>query len=129
MKAPIIVLVCGLASVSLLAQDKPILLMLASTSSTPPAYLLKNLPEVGCPNVSIVLDASKADYILDAKGGDFEGAQGSEGPHGPRPPRPKAQYSLTKNGVIVFGTTPIKEKNAVKDLCKFLLKAPAKDSH
>jgi len=62
---------------------------------------------------------------LDYRNGcaDFGTRQGS---HGPRPPQPKARYTLYKNGTAVFGTTPVKEKNAVKDVCKFLLKGPSK---
>jgi hypothetical protein len=111
---------------SVLGQDKPVKIMLTTTSSTPAAFLLENLPKVGCSNVSIVLDESKADYVLEAQGGDFEGAHGSEGPHGPRPPRPKARYTLFKNSVAVFGTTPVKEKSAVKDLCKYLQNGSSK---
>jgi hypothetical protein len=79
-------------------QDKPVNIMLTSASSTPAAYLLENLPKDGCSNVSIVQDASQADFTLEAQGGDFEGAKGSEGPHGPRPARAKAKYTLFKNG-------------------------------
>ena len=103
-------------------QDKVIKIALKPTSTTPPAYLLHNLPEVGCSNVQIVSDESAADFSLEAQGGDFEGPNGSEGPHPPRAPRPKAHYTLYKQDKVVFGTTPVKEKNAVKDLCKFLQK-------
>jgi hypothetical protein len=108
------------------AQDKIIKIALKPTSTTPPAYLLQNLPPVGCTNVQIVSDESAADFVLEAQGGDFEGPNGSEGPHPPRAPRPKAHYTLYQKGAVVFGTTPVKEKNAVKDLCKFLLKGSAK---
>jgi len=104
----------------MLGQDSPVKILLSKTSTTPAAYLLENLPKDGCSKVSIVQDESQADYILEAQGGDFEGAKGSEGPHGPRPARPKARYTLSKNGAAVFGTTPIKEMSAVKDLCKYL---------
>lgn len=113
-------------AVSILAQDHPVKIALKTTSTTPPAYLLHTLPETGCANVSIVADESQADFLLEARGGDFEGPNGSEGAHPPRAPRPKARYTLYQNGVVVFGSTPIKEKNAVKDLCKFLQHAPAK---
>jgi hypothetical protein len=107
---------------SILAQDKPVNIALSAASTTPAAFLLENFPKEGCSNVSIVSDESRADYILEAHEGDFEGPNGSEGPHGPRPPRPKAHYTLSQNGKIVFGTTPIKEKSAVKDVCKYLQK-------
>ena len=103
-----------------LGQDKAVKIALKTTSTTPPAYLLQKLPQVGCSNVSIVSDESQADFLLEAQGGDFEGPSGSEGGHPPRAPRPKAKYTLYQNGVAVFGTTPVREKNAVKDLCKFL---------
>jgi len=126
LRAILTLVLCGLTTESLLSQDKPVKIMLATTSSTPAAFLLENLPKVGCPNVTIVLDESNADYVLEAQGGDFEGAHGSEGSHGPRPPRPKARYRLFKNSAAVFGTTPVKEKNAVKDLCKYLQNGSSK---
>ena len=111
---------------SFLGQDKPIKIALKTTSTTPPAYLLQKLPELGCSNVTIVSDESQADFLLEAQGGDFEGPSGSQGPHPPRAPRPKAKYTLYQNGAVVFGSTPIKEKNAVKDLCKFLQHSSSK---
>jgi hypothetical protein len=126
LKAILTVALFGLITASILGQDKPVKIMLATTSSTPAAYLLENFPKVGCSNVSIILEESKADYVLEAQGGDFEGAHGSEGAHGPRPPRPKARYTLYKNGAAVFGTTPVKEKSAVKDLCKYLQNGTSK---
>jgi len=113
---------CGIFAGASVCQTNPVKIILKPTSTTPPAYLLKSLPEHGCTNVTIVTDGAQADYLLDAKGGDFEGPNGSEGSHPPRPPRPKASYTLYKGETVVFGTTPIKEQNAVKDLCKFLQK-------
>jgi hypothetical protein len=107
---------------SILAQEKPVNIALSPASTTPAAFLVENFPKAGCANVSIVPDESKADYILEAHEGDFEGPNGSEGPHGPRPPRPKAHYTLSQNGKVVFGTTPVKEKSAVKDVCKYVQK-------
>jgi hypothetical protein len=121
MKAVCVLVICNLIfAASIAGQDKAVKIALKTTSTTPPAYLLQNLPQVGCSNVSIVSDESQADFVLEAQGGDFEGPNGSEGPHAPRAPRPKAKYTLYQNGVTVFGSTPIKEKSAVKDLCKFL---------
>jgi hypothetical protein len=102
------------------AQDKPINIALSPASTTPPAFLLENFPKVGCANIAIVSDESKADYILEAHEGDFEGPNGSEGPHPPRRPRPRARYTLTQKGKLVFATTPVKEKSAVKDVCRYL---------
>ncbi len=107
---------------SILAQDKPVNIALSPASTTPAAFLSENFPKAGCANVSIVSGESKADYVLEAHQGDFEGPNGSEGPHGPRPPRPKAHYTLSQGGKIVFGTTPVKEASAVKDVCKYLQK-------
>jgi hypothetical protein len=103
-----------------LAQDKPVNIALSPSSTTPASFLLENFPKVGCANVSIVPDESKADYILEAHEGDFEGPNGSEGPHPPRPPRPRSRYTLIQHGKLVFATTPVKEKSAVKDVCKYL---------
>jgi hypothetical protein len=105
---------------AVLAQDKPVNIALSPASTTPAAFLLENFPKVGCANVSIVPDDSKADYVLEAHEGDFEGSNGSEGPHLPRPPRPRSRYTLVQHGKLVFATTPIKEKSAVKDVCKYL---------
>jgi hypothetical protein len=111
---------------SILAQDKPINIVLSPGSTTPATFLLENFSKVGCPNVSIVVDESKADYILEAHEGDFEGPNGSEGPHPPRAPRPRAHYTLLQGDKLVFATTPVKEKSAVKDVCKYLQKGSAK---
>jgi hypothetical protein len=113
-------LLCALIAASTVGQDKPTKIALTSTSTTPATYLIENLPKDGCSNVSIVPESAQADFTLEAQGGDFEGAKGSQGPHGPQAPRPRAKYTLSKNGAVVFGTTPIKEKSAVKDLCKYL---------
>ena len=107
---------------SSLAQDKPVNMVLSPASTTPAAFLLQNFPLAGCSYVAFVSDESKADYILEAHEGDFEGPNGSEGPHGPRSPRPRARYTLSHGGKVVFTTTPIKEKSAVKDVCKYLQK-------
>jgi hypothetical protein len=111
---------------SVLAQDKPVKIALSAASTTPAAFLLENFPKVGCANISIVLDEAKADYTLEAHEGDFEGPNGSEGSHPPRPPRPRARYTLIQNGKLVFATTPVKEKSAVKDVCKYLQRGSSK---
>src|SRR5579862_4186443 len=126
MRVAVVVCGCGIFVGAMVGQTPAVKLALKPTSTTPPAYLMKNLPEHGCPNVTIVTDVTQADYLLEARGGDFEGPSGSEGPHPPRAPRPKASYTLSKGETVVFGTTPVKEQNAVKDLCKFLLKGAGK---
>jgi len=120
MKARCAVVLCLIFTPTILGQDKPTNIVLSPASTTPAAFLLENFPKVGCADVSIVSDESKADYVLEAHEGDFEGPNGSEGPHPPRPPRPRAKYTLTQNGKLVFATTPVKEKSAVKDVCKYL---------
>jgi hypothetical protein len=120
MKSILTAFLALMVTAPIVGQDGPVRIMLTPTSSTPATYLMENLPKDGCSNVSIVTDQSQADYTLEAQGGDFEGGKGSAGPHGPQAPRPRAKYTLSKNGVVVFGTTPIKEKSAVKDLCKYL---------
>ena len=111
---------------SVLGQVKPVNIALSPASSTPASFFVENFPKVGCPNVSIVVDESKADYILEAHEGDFEGPNGSEGPHPPRAPRPRPHYTLFQGGKAVFGTTPVKEKSAVKDICKYLQRGSSK---
>lgn len=126
MRTILAILLCAVIAAPTVGQDPAVKIMLTSTSTTPATYLIENLPKDGCSNVSIVTDPTQADFTLEAQGGDFEGAKGSQGPHGPQPPRPRAKYTLSKNGAVVFGTTPIKEKSAVKDLCKFLQHGSAK---
>jgi hypothetical protein len=127
MTARWMVILCVLLFTPLVhGQNKPVSIALSAASSTPAAFFVDNFPKVGCPNVSIVSDESKADYILEAHEGDFEGPNGSEGPHPPRPPRPKARYTLFQNGKAVFATAPVKEKNAVKDVCKYLQQGSVK---
>ena len=71
MKGVYTVVLCNfILAASILGQDKPVKIALKPTSSTPPAYLLDTLPKAGCTKVSIVLDESKADYVLEAQGGD-----------------------------------------------------------
>jgi hypothetical protein len=127
-KMRVVAVVCGCAVIAgaTVCQTNAVKIALKPTSTTPPAYLMKNLPDKGCSNVTIVTDVAQADYLLEARGGDFEGPSGSEGPHPPRAPRPKASYTLYKGETVVFGTTPVKEQNAVKDLCKFLMKGAGK---
>jgi hypothetical protein len=121
LKAFLVLTSCAFALAgTVFAQDHPIKIALKATSTTPAAYLTENLPPAGCSKVQIVTDESTADYLLEALGGDFEGPNGSAGGHGLHAPRPKSRYTLYQNGAVVFGTTPIKEKSAVKDLCKFL---------
>jgi hypothetical protein len=121
-----IILFALISAPSVLGQAKPVNIALSPASTTPAAFFVENFPKVGCPNVSIVADESKADYILEAHEGDFEGPNGSEGPHPPRAPQPKAKYTLSQGGKIVFGTSPIKEKSAVKDVCKYLQRGSSK---
>jgi hypothetical protein len=91
------------------AHDKPIAVTMSQTSTTPTAFLIENLPKVGCPNVSITLDASKADYILETRGGRFEDKGG------------RARFTLfDRLGKAVFATTTSNTKNAVKDICNHL---------
>ena len=120
MKSIFTALLALMVAAPIIGQDAPIKIMLTSASTTPATYLVENLPKDGCSNVSFVTEQSQADFTLEAQGGDFEGGKGSAGPHGPQGPRPRAKYTLSKNGAVVFGTTPIKEKSAVKDLCKYL---------
>jgi hypothetical protein len=56
---------------AVLAQPKPVYIALSQASSTPAALFVENFPKVGCTNVSIVVDESKADYILEAHEGDL----------------------------------------------------------
>ena len=120
------IVLCAVMATATFGQEQPLKIALTSTSTTPAAYLMENFQKDGCANVTIVTDASQADFTLEAQGGDFEGPHGSAGAHGPQAPRPRAKYTLSKNGAVVFGTTPIKEKSAVKDLCKYLQHGPAK---
>ncbi|HEV2617818.1 MAG TPA: hypothetical protein VGU63_14545 [Candidatus Acidoferrales bacterium] len=86
-------------------QPKTVKLVLSPASTIPTADILKNL-HVKCPNVSITLDSTKSDYMLEAGGwpGNYK-------------------FALFKpGGQAVFGTTTHMLSNAVKDVCGFIKK-------
>ena len=84
-------------------QPKPVNLVLSPASTIPTADILKNL-RVKCPNVSITLDSTKSDYMLEAGGwpGNYK-------------------FTMFKpGGQAVFATTTHILSNAVKDICGFI---------
>ncbi|MHB8486303.1 MAG: hypothetical protein ACYDCM_11355 [Candidatus Acidiferrales bacterium] len=84
-------------------QPKPVKLVLSPASTIPTADILKNL-RVKCPNVSITLDSTKSDYMLEAGGwpGNYK-------------------FTMFKpGGLAVFATTTHMLSNAVKDVCGFI---------
>ena len=86
-------------------QPKPVKLVLSPASTIPTADILKNL-RVKCPNVSITLDSTKSDYMLEAGGwpGNYK-------------------FTMFKpGGQAVFATTTHILSNAVKDVCRYIKK-------
>lgn len=86
-------------------QSKPVKLVLSPASRVPTADILKDL-RLKCPNVSITLDSTKSDYMLEAGGwpGNYK-------------------FTLYKpGGLAVFGTSTHMLSNAVKDVCGFIQK-------
>jgi hypothetical protein len=100
------------------AQEKPIRIALttsttpASIPAIPTADISKDMAKI-CPNVILTQDASKADYGLEAVGGD------RTNPHGQR------LYKFTlfsHSGDVVFTTETRERRNAVKNVCAFIKK-------
>jgi hypothetical protein len=84
-------------------QPKPVKLVLSPASTIPTADILKNL-RAKCPSVSITLDSTKSDYMLEAGGwpGNYK-------------------FTMFKpGGQAVFATTTHMLSNAVKDVCGFI---------
>jgi hypothetical protein len=82
---------------------KPAKIVMSPASTVPAGDIMKYLHKK-CPNVTITLDSTKSDYMLQARGwsGNYH-------------------FTLYRNGGdLVFGTTTIMLSNAVKDVCKFI---------
>jgi hypothetical protein len=81
----------------------PVKVVMSPASTIPKADLLKHLGDK-CPNVSLVLDSTKSDYMLEA--GWWAG-----------------EYKLTlfkKGGDAVYSTSTHMLSNAVKDVCHYV---------
>jgi hypothetical protein len=104
-------------------QAVPVKIALSQTSTASAAFLVENFPKVGCPNVSITIDAAKADYVLEAQNTHFEKTGNNA-----KNRFEKSQYTLFgKDGTAVFSTKTSVDKNAVKDVCKYLTKGAGKN--
>jgi hypothetical protein len=82
---------------------KPVKVVMSPASTVPAGDIMKYFHEK-CPNVTITLDSTKSDYMLQARGwsGNY-------------------RFTLYRHGGdLVFGTTTIMLSNAVKDVCKFI---------
>jgi hypothetical protein len=85
------------------AQNPPIKIVMSPRQTVPLWDIEKNINEK-CPNVKIVLDSRKSDYMLEALG--WSGS-----------------YHFTlfrKGGEVVFGTNTVMLSNAIKDVCKYM---------
>jgi hypothetical protein len=93
-----------IVSVATVRANPPQVKVVMSPASTiPKADLLKHLGDK-CPNVSLVLDATKSDYMLEA--GWWAG-----------------EYKFTlfkKGGEAVYSTSTHMLSNAVKDVCHYV---------
>jgi len=91
----------GVASVR--SAPPPVKVVMSPSSTVPKADLLKNLGDK-CPNVSLVLDSTKSDYMLEAAWWAGE-------------------YKFTlykKGGEAVYATSTHMLSNAVKDVCHYV---------
>jgi hypothetical protein len=100
-------------------QTAPIKIALSQSSTVPAAFFVENFPKLGCPNVFMTIDATKADYVLEAQNTHFEKTG-----RGDKNKFEKSQYTLFgKDGTAVFSTQTSTDKNSVKNVCKYLTKA------
>jgi hypothetical protein len=82
---------------------KPTKVVMSPASSVPTADVVRNFGS-RCPNVTVTLDSTKSDFMLDA----------ARWPNG---------YKFTlfkKGGEAVFSTSTVLLSNAVKDVCNFV---------
>lgn len=92
---------------AVLADPPPVKVVMSPASTVPKADLLKNIGDK-CPNVSLVLDSTKSDYMLEAAWWAGE-------------------YKFTlykKGGDAVYATSTHFLSNAVKDVCHYVNNAP-----
>jgi hypothetical protein len=85
------------------AEPPQVKIVMSPASTIPKADLLKNLGDK-CPNVSLVLDSTKSDYMLEAAWWAGE-------------------YKFTlfkKGGDAVYSTSTHMLSNAVKDVCHYV---------
>src|SRR5271156_5469687 len=92
-------------------QTASIKIALSQSSMVPAAFFVENFPKVGCPNVFITIDVTKADYVLEGQNTHFEKTG-----RGDKNKFDKSQYTLFgKDGTAVFSTQTSIDKNSVKD--------------
>ena len=85
------------------AEPPQVKIVMSPASTIPKADLLKNLGDK-CPNVSLVLDSTRSDYMLEAAWWAGE-------------------YKFTlfkKGGEAVYSTSTHMLSNAVKDVCHYI---------
>jgi len=91
-------------------QQKPLKIALTNASTIASADIVKDMSKQ-CPNVTVTLDSSKADYMLEASG---EGHAGN-GEY--------LKYKFTlfdRDGDALYSTSTHHLSNAVKDVCNFI---------
>lgn len=97
-----LVLSAALGAAAIQADPPPVKIVLSPASRIPNADLVQNLSKK-CPNVALVLDSTKSDYMLEAIWA--------------------GQYRFTlfkKGGQAVFSTRTQMLSNAVKDTCHYV---------
>ena len=84
---------------------------LAATSNVPTATISEGFQK-NCPNVTVTLDATKADYLMEATARTSGGVN-----------RVLPSFTLfSKDGDAVFSTTTRQWRHAFKNVCGFLNK-------
>ena len=85
---------------------------LAATSNVPTATISEGFQK-NCPNVTVTLDATKADYLMEATASTAENGVN----------RILPSFTLfSKDGDAVFSTTTHQWRHAFKNVCGFLNK-------
>jgi hypothetical protein len=99
-KAAIGVALLALVTSVAYTQSRPIKIALTSASTVPSADIVKDMADQ-CPNVSVTLDAGKADFTIEAS-------------------KMRRRFKFTlfdRGGTAVFSTSTRLVANAVKDVC------------
>lgn len=108
-----LVILAALTSVVAYAQNHPLKIALTSSSNVPSADIVKEMTKQ-CPNVTLTLDASKADFAMEASK-TVDVIEGTD--YG------RFKFTLfDREGTAIFSTSARRVANAMKDVCASLKK-------
>jgi hypothetical protein len=107
MRKLLAILACLTSSV-VYAQSHPVKIALTSSSNVPSADIVKDMAKQ-CPKVSVTLDATKADFTIEASK-TVDILDGTD--YG------RFKFTLfDRDGTAIFSTSTRRIANAVKDMC------------